>query len=87
MGDVLRRMMSLNHKGVAMASPLARVAIEQIELERGDTLTVFANVGTPQDRRVVLVELRVTPGGHIEVFSNVALHSRPVEEWQPMGEV
>lgn len=43
-----------------MASPMARVAIEQVELVRGDTLTVFANVGTSSNRRIVLVELRVT---------------------------
>ena len=48
---------------------------------------MFANVGTPQDRRVVLVELRVTLSGRLELFSNVALHSQPVEEWQPMAEV
>lgn len=44
-----------------MASPLARVAIEQIELERGNTLAVFVNTDTPGDRR-------------IELFSDAELH-------------
>ena len=69
-----------------MASPVAQVAIEQVELVRGDTLTVFANVGTSSNRRIVLVELRVTPSGRIELFSNIELHSQPVEQWQPMVE-
>ena len=69
-----------------MASPMAQVAIEQVELVRGDTLTVFANVGTSNNRRIVLVELRVTPGGPGELFSNIELHSQPVEQWQPMVE-
>ena len=67
-----------------MSNPHATVRIEQVYVNRGDTLTIYANHATRPDYKTTQIELRITHAGKLEVFCDKELDRRPFTEWRPL---
>jgi len=63
--------------------PIAMVRIDELTLQRGETVTVWLNKETADKRDCVQVELRVCHDGTPEVFTN-GVDSASFEEWRPI---
>jgi len=67
-----------------VAEPTVKVAISQARCTGAMNWRCSLGAGTREERRPVQIDFRITKSGRIELFSSFEIHSKPIEQWQPM---
>jgi hypothetical protein len=67
--------------------PQAKITIESVSIQRGETITLWLDKGEHQEQRITQMEIRLTLGGNIECFCDEQLSVQPFQEWQPLFDI
>lgn len=70
-----------------MSDPRMVLRVDQVTIDRGETLTVWLNAGEGGARDAVQVELRVRPDGVREIFVDAGegrVSIREFKDWKAM---
>lgn len=67
--------------------PQAKMTIETVSIQRGETITLWLDKGKHQEQRITQIEIRLTLGGDIECFCDEQLSVQSFEEWRPLFDI